>query len=451
MDIIIIGDGAVGSFICHQLTNEGHNITLIDSSASALTEISNTCDVITIQGNGAEISVLKKAGASKADLLIAVTSGDELNILSCAAAKKLGTRNTIARVRNPEYSELMQMMKSEMNLSLTINPELAAAKEIFRSLRFPSAAKIDTFCRGRVEVAQFTIEKDSPLCNNTLTELRIKLNIRFLICGVMRDGEVYIPSGNFVIMAGDVICVTAPDDEITKFFKAIDAYKRPVKNVLICGGSRTTYYLEAMLAKAKINATIIERDKDRCLELAEQYGCTVICDSITNQDRLSEEGIENVDAFLALSDIDEENAIISMFAKNKGVGKIVTMISAMSYIDFFKGVGLDSIVSPKSSTTSYILRYVRAMANVRDSEIESLHKLMNDNIEALEFNVKDSIEGFTDTPLKELKLKEGTLISCIVHRDKVIIPSGNDVISEGDTVIVISHNKKLNSIKDVIA
>lgn len=450
MEIIIIGGGAVGASICAQLAKEGHNITVVDVDNTPLTKISNICDVITIEGNGANIAVLKKAGAEKAHLLIAVTSGDELNILSCAAAKKLGTLHTIARVRNPEYSELMQVMKSEMNLSLTINPELAAAKEIYRSLRFPAAAKIDIFYRGRVELAQLTVAEDSPICGASLIDLRNRLNLRFLICGVLRDNDTYIPTGNFIIQPGDVICVTAPDDDITRFFKAIGAYKQPVKDVLICGGGRTTYYLEAMLQKAKINSTVIEPDKALCHELVEQFSCTVLCDSVTNQERLIEEGLEKTDAFLALSDVDEENAIISLFAKNCGVHKVVTLISTMSYMDFFKNAGLDSIISPKSSTMSYILRYIRAMVNARDSEIESLHKFMDDKMEALEFIVKDNVENVTDIPLKKLRSRSGILIACIVHRDKVIIPSGDDIISKGDTVIVVTSGCKLNSIKDII-
>lgn len=450
MDIIVIGGGAVGTSICSQLAKEGHDITVIDSKSAPLLELSNTCDVFTLQGNGADISLLKRAGAEKADLLIAVTSGDEVNILSCSAAKKLGTRHTIARVRNPEYSGLVQLMKSEMNLSLTINPELTAAKEVYRTLRFPAAAKIDTFSRGRVELAQLTVYDNSPICGSTLIELRSKLNIRFLICSVLRGNVAFIPNGSFVIQPKDIICITAPDDEITELFKAIGAYKQPVRDVMICGGGRTTYYLEAMLQKGNINSTVIERDKNLCHELAEQYSCTVLNGNGTDQQLLMEEGIDKVDAFLALSDVDEENAIMSMYAKNLGVSKVVTLISTMSYIDFFKSVGLDTIVSPKSSTTAYILRYVRSMTNVRDSEIESLHKFMEDKVEALEFSVKSDIEDVTDVPLKNLRLRPDTLIACIVHRDKIIIPTGNDVITKGDTVIVVTSGAIIDSIRDVI-
>ena len=450
MKIVIVGGGTVGAAICSQLTSEGHNITLIDTNIATLTEVSNTSDVFGVVGNGAELSSLKKAGVDKADLLIAVTSSDEINILCCVAAKKLGVSNTIARVRNPEYSELMQFMKTDLNLSLTINPELTAAKEIYRMLRFPSATKIDTFCRGRVEVAQFVVKAGSPICGITLNDLRSKLNIRFLVCAVLRNGEAHIPTGFFSIQAGDTVCITAPEDDVTKFFKAIGAYKNPVKDVLIVGGGRTTYYLESLLKKGKINSTVIEKNKELCRELAEDFSCTVICNDGTNQEVLREEGLAKADAFLALSDIDEENAIVSMYAKTQGADKIITMIRAISFIDLFKGVGLDSIVSPKSSTASYILRYVRSMANARGAEIESLHRLMDDRVEALEFIIKENIDGLTDIPLKELKLRGGVLIACIVHGDNVVIPSGNDAIRRGDTVIVVTTAAQIKGIGEIL-
>ncbi len=450
MNIVIVGGGTVGGAICAQLIMENHDITLVDADPAAISELSNRCDVAGVTGNGADISVLRKAGADKADLLIAVTSGDEINILCCAAAKKLGTKHTIARVRNPEYYDLMQLMKGEMNLSLTINPERAAANEVYKILRLPSATKIDYFCRGKVELAEFTVSADSLVCGVTLNELRTKLNMRFLVCAVLRDKVAYIPTGYFSLQAGDVVSVTVPDKEITKFFKAIGIYKHPVRDVIIVGGGRTTYYLQTLLKDSNINSTVIETDRALCDELAGEFDCTVICDDGTNQEVLLEHGIASADAFIALSDVDEENAIVSMYAKTQNTGKIITMISAMSYIELFKGVGLDSIVSPKTTTASIILRYVRSMANVRDSEIESLHKIMEDQIEVIEFIVKEEIDALTDIPIKELKLREGVLIACIVHNNKIIIPSGKDAIGNGDTVIVVTTKGQIKSLKEIL-
>ncbi len=451
MNIVIIGGGTVGEAICSQLATEKHNITVVDEDPAALEEITNLCDVFGVVGNGADVSVLKKAGVEKADLLIAVTSGDEINILCCLAAKRLGIAYTIARVRNPEYADLMQLFRKDQSILFTINPEYAVAKEIYRMLRFPAASKISTLCRGRVEIAEFTIPADSPICGITLNDLRAKLSIRFLICGVLRGDEAYIPSGQFCIEAGDVICATLPDEEISKFFDALGMRKQAIKNVMIVGGGRITYYLEWMLQKKRMHSTVIEKDAERCRLLSEQFSCTVIRGNGTRQDLLLEEGLESSDALLALSDADEDNAIISLFAKTKNVRKAVTLIRTMSYADFFKRVGLESIVSPRSSTASYILRFVRSLSNVRGSEIESLHKILSDKVEALEFIVKEQIPDLTDIPLRELNLRKGVLIACIVHQDDVIIPSGNDVISNGDTVVVIATGKRMQGIKDILS
>lgn len=450
MKIIIVGAGTVGTVICTRLAQEHHNITLIDHNVAVLNEMNTKFDVIGVEGNGASVSTLRKAGADKADLLIAVTNQDELNILCCASAKKLGTKHTIARVRNPEYSELMQMIKQDLNLSLTINPELAVAKEISRMLRFPFATKVDTCYHGRVELAELVIAEGSPLCGMTMAQLHTKLNLRFLICGVLRQGKAYIPKGDFILAAGDQVCVTAHDEELVNFFKAIGAYKHPVKDVLIVGGGRMTYYLLNHLQKTKIRATVIEPDKTLCRGLAERFDCNVIRNDGTNQSVLKEEGIANADAFLALSSEDEENAIVSLYAKTQGTKKIITLISAMQYVDLFKGMGLDGIVSPKYSTSNEILRYVRSLAVTKDIEIESLHKLMEDSFEALECVIKEPVEGITGIPLKNLKLRRDVLIASIVHKDKIVIPSGNDKMESGDTVILFTTGVEINDIKDIL-
>lgn len=450
MRIIIVGAGTVGTVICTRLAQEHHNITLIDHNVSVLNEMNNKFDVIAVEGNGATVSTLRKAGADKADLLIAVTNQDELNILCCASAKKLGTKHTIARVRNPEYGELMQMIKQDLNLSLTINPELAVAKEITRMLRFPFATKIDTCYHGRVELAEFVISENSPLCGMTLAQLHTKLNIRYVICGVLRKGQAYIPKGDFILAEGDNVCLTAHGEEMINFFKAIGAYKHPVKDVLIVGGGRMTYYLLNHLQKTKIRATVIEPDKQRCRELAEKFDCNVIREDGTNQSVLKEEGIAKTDAFLALSSQDEENAIVSLYAKSQNTKKIITLINAMQYVELFKGMGLDGIVSPKYSTSNEILRYVRSLAVTKDIEIESLHKLMEDNFEALECVIKEPIEGITGIPLKNLKLRRDVLLASIIHKDKVIIPSGNDKMESGDTVILFTSGVEINDIKDIL-
>ena len=450
MKIIIVGTGTVGSAICTELVEEGHTITVIDKNQKTLEFLSNSYDINALSGNGADSSLLREAGAEKADLLLAVTAQDEVNILCCLAAKKLGTKNTIARVRNPEYSELTAIAKEEMGLSFTINPEYAAARDISRVLKLPSATKIDTFCHGKVETVEFKVSDSSLLVGKTLHELRVELDANFLVCGIRRDEECFIPLGSTVIEAGDVIAVTASDDNTSKFFKEIKSYKRPVKKVIVFGGGRITYYLGELLKKSKTQVTVIEEDEALCQEIAEQYDWTVIKGNGTKQEVLLEEGIENADAFLALSELDEENAITSMFAKTKEVPKIVTMIRSLPYIDFFRSVGLESIVSPKHSTVSQILRFVRAKANSRASEIISLHRLMDGKIEALEFAIKEEINGLTGTPIRDIKRKDDTLIACIIRDDEIIIPTGDDEILPSDRVIIVTMIPNVDSIKDVL-
>ena len=450
MDIVIIGCGTVGSAICAQLSKEGHNITVVDVDAGMMTELCNSYDVYGVDGNGANISVLRKAGVDKAYLVIAVTASDEINILCCSAARKLGAHHTIARMRNPEYYDFMQLMRQDMNLSLTINPEFYAAKEIYRMLRFPSAAKLETFCRGRVELAEFAITPDSSFIGKTLYELRNEMNIKFLVCCVLRGSEVIIPSGDYHVESGDVLGVTVAEENTRAFFKNAGIYRHRLKDIMIFGGSRVTYYLQGLLKKSKFSSTVIEKSKEICRDLSAEYDCTVVCDNGAKQEVLIEEGIERTDAFLALSDVDEENAIVSMFAKSVGVPKVITLINQMSYVDFFKSVGIDSVVSPKSSTAGYILRYVRSKMNASgDEEIESIHKIMGEKAEAIEFVIKEDIEGLTNIPLKKMKPKRGVLIICIAHKDQIIIPSGHDVISKGDTVVIVASNAKINSIKDI--
>ena len=450
MKIVIIGAGSVGAEICSSLEGEGHDITLIDDNRTALEEAEAKYDVATVVGNGAEIATLRRAGAENADLLVAVTSSDEINILCCTAAKKLGTKNTVARVRNPEYNELMHFMRGDMNLSMTINPEYAAARDVYRMLRFPAATKIESFYHGKVELVEFCVGRDSSMIGVPLNELSARLNTKFLVCAVLRGSEAYIPRGNFSAEAGDVIYVTAPENEMQKFFKEVGAYVQPVRDVIIAGGGRITYYLEALLRNTKIRSVVIEKNKERCRSLAELYPCTVICGDPTKQSLLLEEGIERADAFVALTDSDEENAIVSMYAKSVSDAKVITMINAISYVELFKNAGLERIISPKSTTASYILRYVRSILNAGDSKIETLHKLMDDKVEALEFLVKEDIDDLTGVPLKLLALRKNILVACIIRADEIIIPSGEDSINKGDTVIVVALGGQIKDVKEIL-
>ncbi len=451
MKIIIVGTGAVGSAICSGLAEGGHSITVIDKDAATVEEISAAYDVTGYVGNGCDIDVMHNIGADKADIVIAITQSDELNMLCCLAGKKLGAKHTIARVRNPEYASFTELVKEDMGLSLVINPDYLVGREISRVLRLPSATKVDTFCRGRVEAVEFTVPADSVMIGKTMHELRSMTEFKFLVVGIKRGSETFIPLGKSTVEAGDIVTVITSEENTAKFFKAMKSYKRPVKNVLIAGGGRTTYYIADLLRKTKTSFTVIEKVRDKCEAIANDFPqINVIHGDGTHQQLLLEEGIERADAFLALGDTDEENAISSMFAKTLGVPKTITMIRSLPYIGFFHDVGLDGIVSPKSASVEQILRFVRSISHTGASEIVSLYKLMDEEIEALEFAVKEPIANLTDIPLYDLKRKDNTLIACIVRGGEIIIPSGNDMIRVGDSVIIVTLVQNMISIKDII-
>lgn len=452
MKVLIVGTGAVGSAICAQLARERHNITVIDKNADELEKVCSAYDITGLAGNGADISLLKEAGAHDADILIAVTSSDEFNMLCCYAAKKIGAKHTIARVRNPEYNDFLSLTGGELGLALTINPEYEVASRIYRILRNPSATKLDSFYGGRVELAEFVVEGKAHICNLSLHDIRKKSTHKFIVCSVRRGTDVYIPGGDFVIREGDSLCVAMSGNDIASFFKEIGMFKKPARKIILTGGGRTSHYLGELLKKGRVKTeiTAIESDKTLCEDIAKDFPWTVINGDPSNQDLLIEEGIDGADAFLALSSQDEENAISSMFAKTRAVPKIITLVTSLTYIDFFKQMGIESIVSPKHATVEQIMRFVRSLAASRDSEIESLHRIMDSDTEALEFIVKEHIGGITGIPIKDIKRKSNTIIASIIHEGEVIIPSGLDVINPGDTVIVIAGGKKLNSIKDII-
>lgn len=450
MKIIIAGAGSVGSAICRELVAEGHAITVLDRSEGAISELSNQYDVTGVVGVCTDLVALREAGAERADLLIAITDSDEINLLCCFAARKLGVKHTAARVRNPEYASLTELTSADMGLGLVINPELYAARTISRVLRLPSATRVDTFCDGRVETIELTVSEDSPIAGKSLYKLREELGVSFLICGIKRDGEVFIPNGSTEILHKDIICVTTAVDDTVKFLKATKSYKRPVKNLMILGGGRTTYYLCDLLRRTKTDITVIEKDSEVCRGLSLDHGVTVINGDGMRQELLIEEGIERADAFISLSSVDEENAISSMFAANMNVPVVITMISSLSYVSFFERAGLDNIVSPKHSTVGQILKFVRGMAYSRGSEIRAIHHMMAGALESLEFNVTEPIEGVTDIPIKDIVRRDDVLIACIVRGKEIIIPSGIDSILVGDSVIVVAKGTTLNSIKDIL-
>ena len=450
MNIVIVGDGKVGYTLADQLCREGYNITVIDKNADALMHTQETLDVMGVQGNGASIAVQTEAGVPDCDVLIAATSADEMNMLCCLTAKNLGVQHTIARIRNPEYMSQLQTLKEQFGLSMTVNPELEAAREIARVIKFSPALKIDTFSKGRVELIEFKISEESPIVGKMLKELPAATNTQILICAVDRNGEVIIPGGDFQLMQGDHIHITGTTRDITKFLRSIGENQVPIRTIMIVGGGRIGYYLSNMrLEERGIAIKIIEKDRERCDELCELLPrATIIHGDGSDIELLESEGMEQMDAFIALTGMDEENLIMSMVAGHKGIPKIVTKTGRFKYMALIARMGIDTVVNPKSTTTSQIVQYVRAMRNAEGSNIKTLHKILDGNAEAVEFAATETTRNL-DIPLKNLRLKKNLLIAVIVRGGKVIIPHGQDVIQKDDSVIVVTSAHHLSDLNDI--
>lgn len=452
MKIVIIGDGKVGHKLTTQLADENYDITLIDQNEGKLRTALNELDIFCISGNGADAEVQKQAGVPSADLVIACASTDELNMLSCLLAKRLGAKHTIARVRNPIYYRQIDLLKEDLHLSMTVNPELTAANEIARTLLFPETSKVETFMKGRVELVEYPIRNESLLLGLSLAEIYTKFQIQILVCAVKRGNEIYIPGGDFLLQAGDKMHIAASHQNLKTFFKSLGHKSAKIKNVLICGGGHVAFYLAGQLMQAGMQVKIIEQKEQRCETLCELLPkATVIHGDATDHELLIEEGISEADAVVSLTGMDEENIILSLFAKTMGVNKIVTKINEDMRAQMVEGLGIDSIVSAKSATADAILQYVRARKNSQSSaNVESMYRLLNGKVEAQEFIIKKECE-FTNVPLKNLPTKENTLIACIGRNRKVIIPNGDSHLEIGDNVIVVTKNRAIENFTDILA
>ncbi|MBE6915181.1 MAG: Trk system potassium transporter TrkA [Ruminococcaceae bacterium] len=452
MRIVIIGDGKVGHTLTELLSAEGHDIVIVDRDEKVIENVVNTFDVLGIIGNGASYKVQMEAGVNKSDLLIAATSSDELNILSCMVAKKIGAKNTIARVRNPEYSEQLIFLKEELGLSLVINPEMETAMEISRVLRFPSALKIESFSRGRVDLVEIRIAANSPVAGKSLQEIAKAYSARILVCVVQRGEKIFIPNGAFILREGDHITMTGDPAGITAFFKQIGIYKEKSRSAMIIGGGKIGYYLAKRLTQSGMHVKIIEKDEERCIHLSEMLPrAEIVCGDGSEHELLIEEGLTSFDACVAMTDIDEENIIISMYAESLRVPKVVPKVNRMSLAKMLDDVGVEGAVSPKSVTTNRIVSYVRAMQNSFDNNsVETLCKIVDQKVEALEFRVTDKMK-YAGVPLSNLKLKPNLLVACIVRKGKALIPGGSDCMQPGDSVIVVTADHILRTLDDIFA
>ena len=450
MNIIIAGNGKMGSSLTRQLSSEGYSITVIDSNATVLESIANDYDIMTIHGNCASMDVLLKANVESADLLIAVTNQDETNLLCCVTAHVLNPDlHTIARIRNPDYSEQVYKMHEMFALNMTVNPERQAAKEIESLLKYPGFLRRDTFAKGRVEIVELRIDENSKLCNQPLSSLHSITGCKVLICAVLRGGTAVTPNGNFILQENDRIFVTASIDNISTLLENLGLIRREVKKVLICGGGRISYYLTQKLIKSRMDVTIIEKDFARCEYLSEKLPeATIVHGDASRQSLLDSEGIFSSDAIVSLTGLDEQNMVISMYASTRDVPKVVTKLAHLESSPMLNRLPLGSTVNPMQLCCNTIIRYVRALRNQTGAAL-SVHTIADNQVEALEFLVDENTKHCGE-PLKNLKLKRNVLIASIVYATKTEILSGDSIFQPGDTVIVVTSRQNLiNKFNDV--
>ena len=451
MKIIVLGAGKVGKTLIKHMSNEDHDIIVVDQNATKVEEVVNQFDVIGVVGNGGSYDILMEAGAEDANLIICVTASDELNILAGLVAKKMGTRHTIARVRNPDYSSQRDFMRNQLGFSMIVNPELEAASEIRRVLSFPSAVKVDTFSRGKVELAEFFVEDHSRLNGVELNQLHKITKTNILVCAVSHNEDVIIPDGNYAIKPGDHLYITGTHRDLSRFCLDIGVITTRIKNVIIVGGGKIAYYLSKQLSTQGIKVKIIEKDKNRCQVLAEKLPyVTIIHGDGSDDELLNEEGIENTDAVLALTGLDEENIVLSLSAKSLYHKKTIAKVTRMNYTGLSDVLKVDSIVAPKKIVASQIIRYVRAKMNKdHDSAVKTLYKIVDGEVEAVEFKVTEHFK-FLHKTINEMKIKEHVLVAAIIRKNEVIVPKGNTAMELNDYVIIVSRGEIMKSLNDML-
>ena len=451
MKIIIVGVGKVGLALTKHLSRE-NKVTIIDQNPQLVDNIINIYDVMGVCGNGASYDVQKEAEADKADLLIATASSDEINILTCLVAKKLGIPHTIARIRNPEYEKQLRFMREELGLSMSINPEKATAREIARVLRFPAAMKLESFSKGRLELVEYRLPENSALHGMRLSDLYRNIRVRVLICAVSRREETYIPSGDFVLQAGDKIYLTAAPHELELFFRHLGVFRGRASSVMIVGASKLCYYLASQLIDMGMSVKIVDQNRQRCVEMGERLPkALVIVGDGTDSELLQEEGISQTDAFVAITGLDEANILMSMSAARQSRDcKVVAKINRRSLMELVSTEGMiDSVVSTGAVTTELILKYIRAMKNATGSQVKTLHRIVDEKVEALEFGIKENYPC-VGVPLRDLRIRSGILVAGIVRRSgRIVIPTGDDVINQGDDVIVVATDTEIQDIRDI--
>ena len=450
MQILIVGCGKVGTAIAEQLSTEGHNITAIDEHSDNLQYAVNAFDIRGIVGNGASFSILKDAGVETTDMLLAVTDSDELNMLCCLIGKRAGAKTTVARVRKAVYKQELNYIKSELDINMVINPEEIAAAEAARSLKYPLASKVESFARGRAEMVQMQLAADSPLCGKSLMEIRRTITGNVIFAIVKRGEEVHIPYGSFILQEKDEVSIIAPSKELIHFFKKAGIPTTKVRDAILIGGGQIAFYLARQLLSMGVDVKIFEKEKERCAKLSEVLPEAMIINGDgTDKDMLLEEGLVNTDAFITLTGIDEENIMLSLYAKSISKAKRITKLTKVSYNEIIDEMEIGTVLYPRLIMAERIIRYVRGIEQSMDSEMETLYRLCDGRVEALEFMIKRDAP-VVGVPIQELKLKRGLIIACINHRGDVIVPSGTSTIAAGDTVIVVTRLTGFKDLTDIL-
>lgn len=451
MKIFIVGGGEIGRALAVQLAKDGYELTVIDREESVVNNIGNTVDVITFQGNGASYATLKELSANEADIFISVTESDELNILSCLTAHMMGAKHTIARVRDVDYAGQNRFYRDKLGLSMTINPELATAMEIFRLLRFPLATRVEVFARGRAELVEMTVSANSPLDEKSLMQINQNMGINLLFCAVVRNGEAYVPNGETVIRSGDILYMTGAPEEFRKSFKKLKLPIKPMQSVMISGGGRISCYLAGVLLKQGAKVTIVERNKKVADEVsAAMPRAAVICDdTLTYFDSMSGTDISHTDAFIAMTENDEYNLVAAMYAQSQGINKVISRINAKSRLKVLPPESKICTVSREDVAADRILGYSRSLLNAEDNDaVESLYRLMDGKIEFIEFKIDEKDKNL-NIPLKDLKLKRNVLLGCIMRENRTIIPRGDDVLMPGDMALVATIGRQIARLEDI--
>ncbi len=453
MRILVVGAGKVGATLAEHLTNEAHDVVVIDSDEAVLQRCEDTLDVLCVHGNGANAQTLMDAGVDHADILVAATAGDEVNMLCCLVGKRLGAKYAIARIRDPQYNESLTLLQHEMGIDLAVNPERATALEISRLLRFPFASNIESFAKGLVEMVEFRAQPHDAVTGCKLKDLNTRLPglPRVLYAACERGGEVTIPTGEYTIEPGDRVFVAGDQMSITNFFRYLGRDTHAVKNVMILGGGRISYYLARIIAPLGMKVTLIEIDPDKAARLSEELpSVNVLEGDGTNQELLEQEGLQSMDAFITLSDRDEENLLTGLYASTQGVPKVVVKNNRVNYADVISRMGLESIISPRQITSANILRYVRARIGGHGTKVEKLYRLLEGKAEAMEFIAREG-EPYIGIPLKDLTMRRNSIVAVIVRRGKVIVPFGNDTIEKGDSVVIITTESSIGDLNEVIS